>query len=523
MSISSLIRLLLFVILSIICSSSVLAQSKDLKLRLVDDVTGLPIADAFVFFENTTIGEISDQEGEVSFKDERIDEHTIVITHLLYEDVQIKGVEIDDQYIEVKLSSKTFDLDEILVKTKKGRSKKYKKWKKRFEEAFIGNRKVRKKVRILNPEVLWFEEKEDMLLAHAVDNIKLKNELTGYVMHVALKEFSLSEQGDITYSGSIYFDDIIDEFKKPQSIEKRRKEYFRNSRQLFFKSLFWKHPINKEEYIVGVTRDQEDKGLVYEEGDVEKLNWKRGVYADTLEVDDYLTVILKDKVVEAFKRSSLRYSSTAARERGTSFLFSKTGKFIVNKNGYLLNQSDIEESGYWTSVRMAHELPLDYLGNVVFHQEESIAILEELQQYKSKHLPEKIYIHTDKSTYLPFEHLWFKAYLVNAVDHSVDTPSEVVYVDLVNEQGEIVKNWLLNSRIGLTGDMKWIPTFTTGTYLLRAYTNHMRNQGEQYFFEKELVLTSLSPSAEEVSTNELSEIKFYPEGGDLIVGVTSHH
>lgn len=514
--------LLQVLMLCVICCNTVLAQTQDLVITILDDTTSEPVELAFVFFENTTIGGSTDESGQIYFANESIDEHTIVITHLFYEEVQIQGTDLTDQSIVVRLKPKSYDLDEVIVKTKKGRSKNYRKWKKRFEEAFIGKRKIRRKVKILNPEVIWFDEKGGVLHAYAMDNIKLRNELTGYVMHIALKEFSLSDEGDITYSGSVFFDDIMDELKKPQSIEKRRKEYFKDSRQLFFKSLFWKHPLIKEDYYVGITREEEGQGLVYKESNIEQLRWNRGVRSDTLEVDGYLTVVLQDKVAQAWKRRGVKYSTLTAHERGTSFLLSKIGKFVVDKKGYLLNQSDIEESGYWTSVRMAHELPSDYIGNVYFHEEESIAILQKLQSYPIKHQPEKIYVHTDKSTYLPFEHLWFKAYLVNAVDHSIDTPSEVVYVDLVNEEGEIVKKWLLNSGVGLAGDMQWTPTYETGTYLLRAYTNHMRNQGEQFFFEKELMLTSLGNSTQaRLNSNELSDVKFYPEGGDLIEGVSS--
>ena len=516
------IRLVLIFFQFLLFTGGIFGQTLDLTLSLVDDSSGEPVEFAFVFLENTTIGGTTDESGLIEFKGERIEEHTIVITHLLYEEVKLKGSAITSELLVVRLKQKAYDLDEVTVKTKRTKSRNYKKWMKRFEEAFIGSRRVRKKVKILNPEVIWFEENRDTLIAHAVNNIQLRNELTGYVMHVALSEFSLSDQGDITYSGSIYFDDIIDELKKSETIERRRREYFRNSRQLFFKSLFWKHPVNTEEYTIGVTREKEDSGLVYTESDMEQLRWNRGISADTLAVDGYLTVIVKDKIREAWRLGSTKYSTVDAQKQSASFLLSKTGKFVVNKNGYVLNQADIEESGYWTNVRMAHELPINYLGNVIFQEEESIAILDELQSYKSKYNPEKIYVHTDKSAYLPFEHLWFKAYLVNAVDHSVDTPSEVVYVDLVNEKGEVVNNWLLNSKLGLTGDMKWTSTFNTGTYLLRAYTNHMRNQGEQYFFEKELVLSSLNNSlAKDDSAVGLAQVSFFPEGGDLVEAVTS--
>lgn len=496
------------------------AQLQDTHLYIIDDSTGDPIEFAFVFLENTTFGGNTDTDGHISFEAISLSEHIIVVTHLLYKEVRLKGASIKENGLEIRLQPKSFDLTEVVVREKRKKNKNYKKWMKRFEEAFIGNRKVRRKVKLLNPEVIWFEEKEDTLHAYAVDNIRLRNELTGYEMHIALSKFTLSKEKDITYRGSIYYDDITDELKKPESVKRKRQHYFQHSRQLFFKSLFWKHPVLDEEFTFGITHQKDDGSYVYQDSKIEELKWKRGIYADTLSITDYMTVTVKDKITEAFKQKGL-LEGQRRNAIGTSFLLSKTGTFVVNKNGYLLNQADIEESGYWTNLRMAYELPSDYVGDIYFHQEASIAILDELQQYNTNYHPEKIYVHTDKSTYMPLEHIWFKAYLVNAVDHSADTQSNVVYVDLVDEKGKIVNQWLLHTELGLTGDMKWTPDYMPGTYLMRAYTNHMRNQGEEFFFEKEIILTSLqeSPPLRSIQ-NALSEIRFFPEGGDLITGVS---
>ena len=507
---------------SILTSISLFSQQRDLDILVLDKSSGEPIENAFVFLDKTTKGGYTDIRGRILIRQVENQEFTLVFTHLLYEEIRLNSSVLDDSpQIIVEMETKSYDLGEVIVSTKRKNSRKYKSWFKKFEKAFIGDRKVRRKVKIENPEVIWFEETDGVLYAHAVDNIKLRNELTGYEMLIALRKFSINEDEDIVYQGSVFFNDILGDLKNERSITKRRKDYYRHSRQLFFKSLFWKHPVNDEEFRFGETNKQEDETFAFQEREVEQLKWNRGVRADTLVMDGYLTITIKDKLLNAFKYQGL-VESKHREAIGTSFLFSNSGKYIVDKQGILINQSDIEESGYWTKFRMAHEFPSSYTGNIYFEEEENIAVLKGLQSYPSQHRPEKVYVHTDRSSYLPLEHLWFKAYLVNAVDHTSNTPSEVVYVDLVDEQGEVVNNWLLHSEEGLEGDMKWTPSFSPGIYLLRAYTNHMRNQGEQFFFEKQIVLSSLETSFESIeSENQVVSINVYPEGGDLIDGVNN--
>lgn len=53
---------------------------------------------------------------------------------------------------------------------------------------------------------------------------------------------------------------------------------------------------------------------------------------------------------------------------------------------------------------------------------------------------EKIYIHFDKSYYLPGETCWFKAYVVNASDLEATKLSGVLYVDWIDPNGKILKH-----------------------------------------------------------------------------------
>jgi len=283
------------------------------------------------------------------------------------------------------------------------------------------------------------------------------------------------------------------------------------------------------EFEFGITKSDEYGNYSYKKKTYDDLSWRSGNYSDTLFLEDYLTIRVKDILVNSvLKTNDLNKKNKSTVELDlntqtpvTSFLKSKRGFFIINHLGELVNKDDIEESGYWTNSRMSHELPRNYTGDVIFNDGTSREIVDHLLNYPVSQRPEKIYLHTDKSTYLPFDHLWFKGYLVNGIDHSDNTKSQVVYVDLIDQSNEVVHTWLLHTDKGLKGDMQWTAKFSPGIYRLRGYTNHMRNHGSPFFFEKEIELSSLSNASKAVDETLALDINFYPEGGDLIANITT--
>jgi hypothetical protein len=156
-----------------------------------------------------------------------------------------------------------------------------------------------------------------------------------------------------------------------------------------------------------------------------------------------------------------------------------------------------------------------------------ILILNRLNEYTSKKYPEKIYIQTDKPYYTAGETIWFNTYLVNGVTHKKSEKSKVIYVELINEQNEVISDRkLFTETLTVQGDFKLPVELPEGTYLLRAFTNYMRNQPRDYFFKKEIAIFAINSEIPDAAPNTeknsaLPEIGFYPEGGYLVTGLNN--
>lgn len=143
---------------------------------------------------------------------------------------------------------------------------------------------------------------------------------------------------------------------------------------------------------------------------------------------------------------------------------------------------------------------------------------------------EKFYLHTDKPYYAFGETIWFKVYGVLATSHLPVTPSGLVYVDLLDESGQLLtrRNIKMENGTGI-GDLTLSPEFRTSTtMILRAYSIYNLNFNQDFIFQKrikvydsletELAEEKMNPSASGIGD---MSIGVYPEGGELVRDIES--
>lgn len=174
------------------------------------------------------------------------------------------------------------------------------------------------------------------------------------------------------------------------------------------------------------------------------------------------------------------------------------------------------------------------LVSFVFITNFSELVMKKLENYE-KEYPEKVYVQTDKPYYVTGDDIWFTSYLVNGITHTKSDKSRVIYVELINEQDSIVsKKRLYTDDITAAGDFKIEKNWKPGNYILRAYTNYMRNESTNYFFKKEIPIWNINSKdslirinntknklSQNTTGNTKLEIDFYPESGYLVYGINS--
>ena len=180
---------------------------------------------------------------------------------------------------------------------------------------------------------------------------------------------------------------------------------------------------------------------------------------------------------------------------------------LFDSNGGLLDPASITLKGEWGKKRIAELLPVDYQPgswlpdkqndnkivdrtnlpdkNTVLHTGLSKLIALSDSAIK-KQSPEHLYLQFDKPYYAIGDTMWYKAYLLNSASLTASGKSGILYIDLANDSNKVIRR----HRILVQNGTGWgniglnDKEFTTGAYHIKAYTQWMRNQGADYFFNK---------------------------------------
>lgn len=181
-----------------------------------------------------------------------------------------------------------------------------------------------------------------------------------------------------------------------------------------------------------------------------------------------------------------------------------------------------------------------------------LAYMQRAMRFNKAAPQEKVYLHFDNTGYFKGETIRFKAYVKRMDSDRPSNISTVLYVELVNPIGDVCERRTLKVVDGIAdGDIKLDSIVgASGFYEVRAFTRYMSNWGtsaafsrvfpifnkpkvegnysnaviDKVSFRHRLPNTRIDEDgkvAESTTDLEMNSVKFYPEGGDLVKGLTS--
>jgi alpha-2-macroglobulin-like protein len=100
---------------------------------------------------------------------------------------------------------------------------------------------------------------------------------------------------------------------------------------------------------------------------------------------------------------------------------------------------------------------------------------------------EKIYLQCDRPLYKPGDDIWTAIWIVDGVTNKASSISDIVYVELLDQQGNITEaHRVIASKGRAMCDFNIDSASTGGSYKIRAYTNWMKNFELSSYFEKNI-------------------------------------
>lgn len=130
-------------------------------------------------------------------------------------------------------------------------------------------------------------------------------------------------------------------------------------------------------------------------------------------------------------------------------------------------------------------------------------------------LKEKVYLHTNKTTYFSDDIIWFKAYVGDSINYpSVQTRK--LHVDLIHGNGDVIFSRSVKIGHGTgSGQFELDDSVAPGTYYIQAQTNYMRNFGADYRYLQSITILGQKTSRTRPKAATY-DVQFLPEGGHPI-------
>lgn len=304
-----------------------LLVSQNIKGKVIDKVTREPVETASIYFDHTTIGTTTDENGEFSIEFNDAVQSNLVISFLGYEKVLITDYRsMSNVIVELVVATNTLDevyvnFDDELTRAQKLQL---------FRKEFLGTSRVANSCKILNEEdlVLYYDSDNQTLYASSPVPVVVKNRLLQYEIDFEEQRFLINA---VKYLGTSFYKDLNVDSKK--RVQRNRKKVYNGSVQHFIRALF-NQSLKAENY------------QVYSKG--KKVNEWNYISVAESKQKGIKELTLKSKISILYKRSR------------QSTMELKTDKIYIDVYGNYAPIISVYLTGYLGDQRVGDTLPSDF-------------------------------------------------------------------------------------------------------------------------------------------------------------------
>lgn len=235
-------RIVLFLLLVIFCQ---IGHSQTVRGTILDNSDHTKINFASIYINGTSVGTNSDQNGYFELDITKYGSLPLTISALGYYSVTLADFS-REKPIEVYLTPKMFELNEVVVKGKKGNWNTYIQI---FKKQFLGASANALRCDILNEKDLrFFNINDTSLSAYSLNPLIINNKALGYNITYYLDKFIYNYQKDEKHifnetcfilGNYLFKDDLLTLSESEKiAVERRRRKAYLGSRMHFFRLLY---------------------------------------------------------------------------------------------------------------------------------------------------------------------------------------------------------------------------------------------------------------------------------------------
>ncbi|MFN2457071.1 MAG: carboxypeptidase-like regulatory domain-containing protein [Chitinophagaceae bacterium] len=354
------IRFLFFLAGALFYGMAGIAQSTIMG-QVLDAETKLPLEGASVFAQNTTLGTITDKEGNFKLQLKR-GGYELVVSYTGYTSKRVNIEANENQTINIQLQKEDNSLSEVVIKSSNEVPDGWEKYGSFFIAHFIGATPNAAQTSLENPDALkfYYYKKSDKLKVLATEPLQILNNALGYQLRYSLDSFVYYYKTQMnSYRGNCLYQALEGDTAQQITWNVNRNKVYRGSRLHFLRSYY--------------------DSAVKEEGFTVDMLTKAGAGKFSRLANPYDTAyfLVDDSTfdVELWfpKKASITYTKTPPEtEYLTQFKLPLNvtmqisyvdllDVIVIKQNGFFIDQKHWINHGYWSWKNLADQLPYDYV------------------------------------------------------------------------------------------------------------------------------------------------------------------
>lgn len=323
------------------------------------------MAAASVFAQNTTIGTVTDENGNFKLSLPQ-GGYELVITFTGYKTESRRITTTDaGEAINVSLKEKEKELETVAIISTNEVKDGLEKYGQFFSEEFIGKTNNSKVCNIQNAEVLhfFFSKKRNRLKITATEPLIIKNNALGYNIKYTIDSFTHEyNTGTSVYSGSPLYEEMKGDSTQTAMWQANRQAAYNGSLLHFMRSIYNKNLKEQQFEIQFIVEKNGIDNAIKLKDAYGAINFEKDDSTQTVEIipnqNNVGILFMGEKPAEAYISSH----PTEPKDFKFSMLgFKPTESIIIEQNGYFYDQNDLSISGYWGWEKVAEQLPYDYI------------------------------------------------------------------------------------------------------------------------------------------------------------------
>jgi len=345
---------------SLLFSVSIFSQDKTFPVNgtVIDAKTKLPMSNASVFCQNTTIGTITNADGKFFMRLNK-GGYDLVISYTGYEtkSMRISNGNPENDSLIIEMSEKDKSMEQVVVAGSAEVADGWNKYGQFFTDNFIGTTPNASHCSIENKDALhfYFYKKRNKLKVKAKDDLVVTNNALGYKIRYQLDSFVYDYSTKVgSYTGYPLFEELTGTAEQQEEWKKNRFNSYVGSRIHFMRS-YYDSTLNEEGFSLELLDENNRATTVGNPYDSKYYSIDSGDVA--INIKGRLRVNYKNHAPD---RKYLQENDYPLTTRLQISALDIVDGFSIQENGYFYEQSEITNMGYWAWKKLAELLPYDY-------------------------------------------------------------------------------------------------------------------------------------------------------------------